>query len=166
MKREILAVYPGSFDPPTNGHLNIVHRTLQLFPKLLIAITQNVSKTPLFSLQERVKLFKQITAKLDNVEVRSFCGLLVNYLKSVDAFVVIRGLRFFSDFEHELQMALINSKLSKNIETVFLIPDQSYTFVSSSAVKELAMFGTNISDFVPKYVEIALKKRIYYNQIK
>jgi pantetheine-phosphate adenylyltransferase len=166
MKKEILAVYPGSFDPPTNGHLNIVKRTLQLFPKLVIAITKNVHKTPLFSLQERVKLFKKITENLENVEVKSFFGLLVDYLKVVDAFVVIRGLRVFSDFEHELQMALINRKLNKNIETVFLIPDHSYTFISSSAVRELAMFGTNISDFVPKHVEIALKKRIYCTQIK
>ncbi|MDR0915141.1 MAG: pantetheine-phosphate adenylyltransferase [Endomicrobium sp.] len=163
MKRKILAVYPGSFDPPTNGHLNIVKRTLQLFPKLVIAITQNVHKTPLFSLKERLQLLKKITSNLDNVEVISFSGLLVDYLKVVDAFVVIRGLRVFSDFERELQMALINRKLNKNIETVFLIPDHSYTFLSSSAVKELAMFGTNVSEFVPKYVEIALKKRIYCN---
>jgi pantetheine-phosphate adenylyltransferase len=161
MNKSIVAVYPGSFDPPTNGHLNIVKRILQLFPKLVVAITNNIHKTHFFSLQERVNLFEQSVLNLNNVKVQSFLGLLVNYINKLDTFVIIRGIRKSSDFEYEFQMALINRTLKQNIETVFLIPDNSYTLLSSSMVKELAIFGHNISSYVPIHVEKALKKRIY-----
>lgn len=157
MNKEILAVYPGSFDPPTNGHLDIVFRASCLFSKIIVAITENASKKHIFSLNKRIDLFQKITENLKNVEVTSFSGLLVNYLEKINSFVLIRGLRALSDFEYEFQMALMNRKLNKKIETIFLMTAQAYTFISSNMIKEIAMLGGNIADFVPDCVEKELK---------
>ncbi|MDR1784231.1 MAG: pantetheine-phosphate adenylyltransferase [Endomicrobium sp.] len=160
MIKEILAVYPGSFDPPTNGHLDIVSRASCLFPKMIVAITENMSKKHIFSLDKRIDLFRKITKNLDNVKVMSFSGLLVNYLEKINSFVLIRGLRALSDFEYEFQMALMNRKLNKKIETIFLMTDQDYMFISSNMIKEIAILGGNIADFVPDCVEKELKKYV------
>jgi len=160
MAKKILAVYPGSFDPPTNGHLDIVTRASCLFPKIIVAITENVYKKHVFSLEERIDLFEKITKNLKNVKVTSFSGLLANYLEKINSFILIRGLRALSDFEYEFQMALMNRKLNKKIETIFLMTDQTYTFISSNMVKEIAMLGGNIIDFVPECVEKELKKHV------
>jgi pantetheine-phosphate adenylyltransferase len=158
MSQKILAVYPGSFDPPTNGHLDIIERSSKLFLKIVVAVTGNCNKTHTFSLKQRLQLLQESTKNLKNVEVTSFSGLLADYLEQIDSFVLIRGLRAISDFEYEFQMALMNRNLNKKIETVFLMPDQSYTFLSSSMVKEIAIFGGNVSSFVPKCVDKKLKK--------
>jgi len=158
MAKKILAVYPGSFDPPTNGHLDIITRASHLFPKITVAVTDNVTKKHIFSLQKRMNLLRRTTKNLNNVEIVSFSGLLANYLERINSFVLIRGLRVLSDFEYEFQMALTNRKLNKKIETVFLMTDQAYTFLSSHIVKEIAVLGGNISDFVPEDVERELKK--------
>jgi pantetheine-phosphate adenylyltransferase len=160
MIKEILAVYPGSFDPPTNGHLDIIIRASHLFPKIIIAVTKSINKKHIFSLQERTDLLQKITENLKNVKVASFSGLLANYLEKISSFVLIRGLRALSDFEYEFQMALMNRNLNKKIETIFLVPDQSYTFLSSSMVKEIAMLGGDTKDFVPECVKIGLNKRV------
>jgi pantetheine-phosphate adenylyltransferase len=158
MNNEFTAVYPGSFDPPTNGHLDIITRASGLFPKIAVAVTENLNKKHLFSLQERVELLKEISKPLKNVEVLPFSGLLANYLEKINSFVVIRGLRALSDFEYEFQMALMNRKLNAKIETVFLMPDQAYTFLSSSMIKEIAAFGGRTKDLVPACVETKLKE--------
>lgn len=150
---ELAAVYPGSFDPPTNGHLDIITRASKLFPKIIVAITENANKNHMFSLEERVALMKDASKDLNNVEVVSFSGLLANYLEEINTYVLIRGLRALSDFEYEFQMALMNRNLNKNIETVFLMPDQAYTFLSSSMVKEIAALGGKTKDLVPDCVE-------------
>jgi pantetheine-phosphate adenylyltransferase len=157
--RKFSAVYPGSFDPPTNGHLDIITRASRLFPNIIVAVTDNVNKRHIFTLQERIDLLKKSTENLESVEVLSFSGLLADYLEKINSFVLIRGLRALSDFEYEFQMALMNRKLNKKIETIFLTPDQSYTFLSSSMVKEIAMLGGSTRDFVPECVELELKKR-------
>ncbi|MDR1418493.1 MAG: pantetheine-phosphate adenylyltransferase [Endomicrobium sp.] len=164
MSQEILAVYPGSFDPPTNGHLDIITRSTRLFCKIIVAVTDNCNKKHTFCLDERLQLLCESTKALKNVEILPFSGLLVNYLEQINSFVVIRGLRVLSDFEYEFQMALMNRKLNKKIETVFLIPDQSYTFLSSSMVKEIAMLGGDMSGLVPKCVAKELKNKYQKNE--
>jgi pantetheine-phosphate adenylyltransferase len=159
MSRNFSAVYPGSFDPPTNGHLDIITRASNLFPNVIVAVAENANKRHTFKLQERASLLHKSTTNLKNIEILSFSGLLADYLENIDSFVVIRGLRALSDFEYEFQMALMNRKLNKKIETIFLMPDQSYTFLSSSMVKEIAMLGGSTQDFVPKCVDLELKKR-------
>ncbi|MCL2144945.1 MAG: pantetheine-phosphate adenylyltransferase [Endomicrobia bacterium] len=158
MFKELAAVYPGSFDPPTNGHLDIITRASKLFPKIIVAVTDNASKQHMFSLDVRVALLKEASAGLSNVEVVSFSGLLANYLEKINTFILIRGLRALSDFEYEFQMALMNRNLNKNIETIFLIPDQDYTFLSSSMVKEIAALGGKTTGLVPECVEKKLHK--------
>ncbi|MDR3306920.1 MAG: pantetheine-phosphate adenylyltransferase [Endomicrobium sp.] len=159
MNRNFSAAYPGSFDPPTNGHLDIIIRASNLFSKIIVAVTDNINKRHTFTLQERIDLLRESVANLKNVEVLPFSGLLADYLEKINSFVVIRGLRALSDFEYEFQMALMNRKLNKKIETIFLTPDQSYTFLSSSMVKEISMLGGSTKSFVPKCVELELKKR-------
>ncbi|MDR2457860.1 MAG: pantetheine-phosphate adenylyltransferase [Clostridiales Family XIII bacterium] len=159
MDRNFSAVYPGSFDPPTNGHLDIITRASNLFPNIRVAVTDNANKKHIFTLQERINLLQECCVDFKNVEVISFSGLLADYLKKINSFVVIRGLRVLSDFEYEFQMALMNRKLNKRIETIFLTPDQSHTFLSSSMVKEISMLGGSTKDFVPKCVDLELKKR-------
>lgn len=143
------AVYPGSFDPITNGHLDIIKRAARIFDKLYVSILVNSSKTPAFDLEERIAMIKKVTEQYDNVVVDSFSGLLVNYLKEKDADVIVRGLRAVSDFEYEFQMALMNHKLEKNIETLFMMTSGRYSYLSSSIVKEIARHGGNLKDLVP-----------------
>jgi pantetheine-phosphate adenylyltransferase len=159
MNNNLIAVYPGSFDPPTNGHIDIIARASVIFPKVVVAITHNHSKDHLFSLEERVKMMKESTSFLKNIKVDSFSGLLVNYLDKIGGFVVIRGLRALSDFEYEFQMALMNRTLNKKIETVFLMPGQEYTFLSSSMVKEIAILDGNFKKLVPLPVYKKLKNK-------
>jgi pantetheine-phosphate adenylyltransferase len=159
MDKNFSAVYPGSFDPPTNGHLDITTRASNLFSNIIVAVTDNVNKRYTFTLQERIDLLRKSTKHLKNVEVLFFSGLLAAYLNKINSFVLIRGLRALSDFEYEFQMALMNRKLNKKIETIFLTPDQSYTFLSSSMVKEISMLGGSVKAFVPKCVDLELKKR-------
>ena len=146
---EKIAVYPGSFDPITNGHLDIIKRASLIFDKVYVSILINSSKNSAFSLEERLEMIKQVTAEYDNVVVDSFSGLLVNYLKEKNASVIIRGLRAVSDFEYEFQMALMNHKLEKNIETLFMMTSGKYSYLSSSIVKEIAQYGGNLKDLVP-----------------
>ncbi len=153
-----IAVYPGSFDPPTNGHLDIVCRATHLFSRVIVAVTNNSAKNTVFSLKERIKMLKDATRGIKNVEVDSFSGLLVKYLERKKASVIIRGLRAVSDFEYEFQMALMNRKLDKRIETVFLMPDEAYTYLSSSVVREVARLGGVPKGLVPKSVEKLLYK--------
>lgn len=154
-----IAVYPGSFDPITNGHLDIIERAAQLFDHLVVAVSINSVKTPLFSLNERVEMLKEILAGYDNVSIDSFEGLTVNYTAGKDAQAIIRGLRAISDFENEFQMALTNKKLKSNVETVFLMSQAQWSFLSSSVVKEVASYGGCVVDFVPPLVETKLKER-------
>ena len=158
MKRPI-AVYPGSFDPPTNGHLDIIIRATHLFPEVIVAVSNNSLKNPTFMLQERVGMLRQITRNIPNVEITPFSGLLVNFLKKKNATVIIRGLRAISDFDYEFQMALMNRRLSKRIETVFLMPDVAYTYLSSSLVKQISELGGSIDGLVAPDVEKVLRKK-------
>ncbi|MGE4384735.1 MAG: pantetheine-phosphate adenylyltransferase [Endomicrobiaceae bacterium] len=152
MNKNILAVYPGSFDPPTKGHIDIISRASKLFPRVIIAITENYNKHHMFTLQERVDMMRESVTAIQNVEVDYFSGLLADYLKKIESFIVIRGLRALSDFEYEFQMALMNRTLNQKTETIFLMPDQLYTFLSSSMVKEIAGLGGDFKKFVPDAV--------------
>ncbi len=156
------AVYPGSFDPITNGHLDIIKRASKIFDKLYVSILTNSAKTSAFSLEERLDMIRRVTAEYDNVEVDSFSGLLVNYLNEKNAAIVVRGLRAVSDFEYEFQMALTNHKLEKNIETLFMMTSAKYSYLSSSIVKEVARYGGNLEELVPDCLvrEIADKLKI------
>lgn len=157
MKKPI-AIYPGSFDPPTNGHLDIIVRATCLFPSIIVAVTDNLNKNPTFTLEERLQMLTDSTCHLPSVTVEKFSGLLVEYLKKKDSSILIRGLRAVSDFEYEFQMALMNRRLSKTIETVFLMPDEAYTYLSSSVIKEVARLGGPTRELVPKCVETHLEK--------
>lgn len=150
--KNLVAVYPGSFDPPTNGHIDIINRASVIFPRVVVAITYNYNKNHMFSLEERLSMMKEAVFKIKNVKVVSFSGLLVDYLSSINSFCIIRGLRALSDFEYEFQMALMNRKLKKDVETIFLMPDNEYTFLSSSMVREIAFLGGNFKKFVPNNV--------------
>jgi len=154
------AIYPGSFDPITNGHVDIVERGLKIFDRILIAVLENPKKAPLFTTKERVAMIKEIFAGRDEVDVISFHGLLVDFAKKNKSSIVIRGLRAISDFEYELQMALMNRNLTPDVETFFMMPNIRYSFLSSNLVKEVVMLGGNISDLVPGLVEKRLKDKI------
>ncbi len=147
MKR--IAVYPGSFDPITNGHIDIIRRSSRTFDKVYVAVLVNSSKTPLFSLEKRMEFIKRVTQGLDNVEVDTFSGLLVDYMREKGAGIIIKGLRAVSDFEYEFQMALMNHKLSKDIETLFMMTSAKYQYLSSSIVKEVARHGGCLDGLVP-----------------
>lgn len=149
MGKNNIAIYPGSFDPITNGHLDIIKRGAKIYDKLIVAVLLNVEKKCLFSLEERVELTKRVTKDLENVEVISFEGLLVDFVSRNNSNVIIKGLRTVQDFEYEFQMALMNSKLDPNIETVFMMTSSSYSYVSSSAVKQVAKFGGSLDGLVP-----------------
>lgn len=154
------AIYPGSFDPLTNGHLDVLQRATKLFHRVIVAVAKNESKSPLFTSAERVALIKEGVTNLPNVEVDAFEGLLVDYARKQKAQAIVRGLRAVSDFEFEFQMALMNRKLDENIETIFMMPKETYTFISSRIVKEIARLGGDISPFVPSHVEVALRKKL------
>ena len=156
MKR--IAVYPGSFDPITKGHEDLIHRSLEFVDQLIVAVAVNVSKQPLFSLDERVALIKAAVSD-ERVDVRSFEGLLAEFAKTVGAAVIVRGLRAVSDFEYEFQMALMNRNLAPKIETVFLVPAFDLTYLSSSLVREVARFGGDVSPLVHPAVQMALKRK-------
>jgi pantetheine-phosphate adenylyltransferase len=153
MKR---AIYPGSFDPITNGHLDVIERALKLFDQVVVAVAQNDEKQPLFSLAERLDLLQQALGKMNNVRIAQFQGLLVDFAAAEKASAVIRGLRAVSDFEFEFQMALMNRKLESSVETIFLMPKEEYTYLSSRLVKEIARLGGDVSKFVPNVVARAL----------
>ncbi len=150
------AIYAGTFDPITNGHLDVLERSLKIFDKIIVAVSEGPKKT-LFSTEERVAIIKEITKTMENVEVESFSGLLVDYVKQKESNTVIRGLRVISDFDYEFQMALANRKLSPDIDTLFIMTSEKYSFLSSSTVKEIAKNKGNVSCFVPKEVEEKLK---------
>ncbi len=154
------AIYPGSFDPFTNGHLDIVQRAIKLFDTVIVAVANNEEKKPLFNLKERLSLVKQSIRGLPNVKVDSFDGLLVDYVEERGGHAVIRGLRAISDFEFEFQLALMNRKLNERVETIFMMPKETYTFLSSRITKEIARLGGDVRAFVPAHVEIALKKKL------
>jgi pantetheine-phosphate adenylyltransferase len=150
------AIYPGSFDPITNGHLDVIQRAAKLFDHVIVAIATNEAKTPLFSLAERKKLVGKAISHLPNVEADAFTGLLVNYVEERSGDAIIRGLRAVSDFEFEFQLALMNRKLNEGIETIFMMPKDTYTFISSRIVKEIARLGGDVTAFVPRPVQAAL----------
>ncbi len=154
------AIYPGSFDPLTNGHLDVLQRAVKLFDRVIVAIARNESKNPLFSLDERLELMKPAIAPMKNVKADIFDGLLVEYAARQQAQAIVRGLRAVSDFEFEFQMALMNRKLAENIETIFMMPRETYTFISSRIVKEIARLGGDVRPFVPRHVASALAKKL------
>jgi len=154
-----IAVYPGSFDPVTNGHLDIIHRAAKVFDKLIVAVLNNTSKNPVFTLEERKQLLQEVTGDLPNVEIDGFRDLLVNYMQSKNVKLIVRGLRAVSDFEYELQMASTNQKLNDNIETFFMATAPKYSYLSSSIVKEIAKFNGPVTDLVPPVVEQALRRK-------
>jgi pantetheine-phosphate adenylyltransferase len=157
MKR--IAVYPGTFDPVTNGHVDLVERSLRMFDKVIVAIAANPKKAPLFSLPERIDMFRKALGRRSNVMIEGFDCLLVDYMKEKKAVGLIRGLRAVSDFEYEMQMALMNRRLDEDIETVFLMPSEEYSFITATIVKEAASYGGNVSSLVPKIVVQKLKKK-------
>jgi len=153
------AIYPGSFDPITNGHLDVLQRAAKLFDRVIVAVAKSEGKQPLFSLRERVEMVEKATTQFPHVEVDSFDGLLVKYVEDRSAQAVVRGLRAVSDFEFEFQLALMNRKLNERIETIFMMPKDTYTFLSSRIVKEIARLGGDVSVFVPAHVQTALNAR-------
>jgi len=154
-----IAVYPGTFDPVTNGHIDLLERSLRIFDEVIVAVAENPKKTPLFSLEERIALFKAVSARFQNVVIEGFDGLLVDYVRKKKAVAIIRGLRAVSDFEYEMQMALMNRRLDNNIETVFMMPNEAYSFITSTIVKEAASYGGDVSSLVPQAVVEKLKKK-------
>ena len=158
-----IAIYPGTFDPITNGHIDIIKRTVQLFDRVIVAVTTNPAKSPLFDINDRIEMIKSSTKDMQNVEVDGFDDLLVNYALKKRATVIIRGLRATSDFEYEFQMALVNRKLSNKLITVFLMPNEKYTYLNSTIVKEVASFHGDVSCFVPADVNKKLINKFKKN---
>lgn len=156
----VTAIYPGTFDPITNGHSDLVQRATKLFDRIIVAIAANPKKTPLFSLEERVELAQAVLVGMDNVEVCGFDSLLADFARRRGATVILRGLRAVSDFEYEFQLAGMNRRLAPGVETIFLTPAEKYTFISSSLVKEVASLGGEVSDFVDPKVKAALNNRM------
>ncbi len=156
MKR---GIYPGTFDPITNGHLDLVFRGLRIFDEIIVAVALNPKKQPLFSIEERLSMITASVAGYQNVLVESFDGLLVEYAKTKGGIAIIRGLRAVSDFEYELQMALMNRKLDMSVETVFMMPSEEHSFITSTIVKEAASFGGSVKGLVPEVVEQALRRK-------
>lgn len=156
----VIAVYPGSFDPITNGHLDLIERASRLFERLIVAILRNEAKKPLFSVEERLEMAREVLRGYPNVEVASFGGLLVEFAASRGARVILRGIRAISDYEYELQMALMNRRLAPDIETLFLMAAEDYSFLSARLVKEVVALGGDVSGLVPPLVEERLRKRL------
>ena len=165
MKKNV-AIYPGSFDPPTNGHLDLIERGSHVFDELIVAILRNPGKEALFSLGERRKMLQTLTSKWSNVRVDTFDGLLVEYARKQKADAVLRGIRAISDYEYELQMALMNRKLDPKLETVFMMPAEAYSYLSSRLVKEIVTLGGSIRGLVPTLVEQQLRERVQHNPHK
>lgn len=159
-KSDLVAIYPGSFDPTTNGHLDLIERGSRLFRRLIISVLRNESKKPLFSVEERVEMVREVVQGYPNVEVDSFDGLVVDHASHHHAKVLIRGIRAISDYEYELQMALMNRRLGPDIETLFMMSGEAYSFISSRLVKEVVALGGNISGLVPPLVERRLRQRL------
>ncbi|HEY1264409.1 MAG TPA: pantetheine-phosphate adenylyltransferase [Terriglobales bacterium] len=158
--KKIIAIYPGSFDPPTNGHLDLIERGSDIFDELRVAILRNAEKQPLFSLAERKRMLEDLTARFRNVTVDTFEGLTVDYAVKVKAKAILRGIRAISDYEYELQMALMNRKLHPELETVFMMPHQKYSYLSSRLVREIAKLGGSIEGLVPEIVEQRLREKL------
>lgn len=154
-----IAIYPGTFDPITNGHLDIIERAVPLFDQIIVSVSVNTLKPTLFSIQERIQMIKEITKDYPNVYVEGFSGLLVEYAREKNARIIIRGLRAVSDFEHEFQMASLNKRLNPEIETLFMMTHEDNFFLSSSAIKEIASLGGSLTGFVPKIVAERLKEK-------
>ncbi len=155
-----IAIYPGTFDPVTYGHIDLIKRAREIFSEVIVAVAHNPYKKPLFSAKERVAMLKKAVAGLETVAVEDFDGLVVDYARKRKAKVLIRGLRMISDFEYEFQMALTNRKLSPDIETIFLMPHESYSYLSAKLLKEAASLGADLSCFVPDFIERALKNKL------
>ena len=159
MSEQIIAIYPGSFDPLTNGHVDIIQRGSTLFDKIVVAVLLNLEKSPLFTVSERVDIARTVFSPYANVEVDTFDGLLVEYARRKRAGVIVRGLRAVSDFEYEMQMALMNRRLNPDVETVFMMPAEPYTYVSSRLVKEVVALGGSVTGLVPSIVESRLRDK-------
>lgn len=155
-----LAVYPGSFDPLTNGHVDIILRGARLFDRIIVAMLVNAEKAPLFSMEERIEIARAVFKTVPNVEVDTFDGLLVDYMARRQAHVIVRGLRAVSDFEFEFQMALMNRRLNDKVETVFMMPAEQYTYISSRLIKEVAALGGHVGGLVPEMVERRLRQKL------
>ena len=158
--KKLTAIYPGSFDPPTNGHLDLIARGSKIFDELIVAILRNAEKTPLFSVGERRNMLESLTADFENVSVDTFDGLTVDYATNKGAVAVLRGIRAISDYEYELQMALMNRKLQPELETVFMMPAEQYSYISSRLVREVATLGGSIKDLVPDMVEQKIRAKM------
>ena len=156
-----IAIYPGSFDPVTSGHLNIIQRAANIFDKLIVCVMVNAGKNPMFTLEERVELIRRVTKDIPNVEVDSSSELLADYAKRRGSCVIVKGLRAGSDFENEFQMALINHKINPSLDTMFLTSEHQYMYLSSSTVKELGKYDVDLSDFLPEQIIPDFKKRIH-----
>ena len=158
--QSVVAIYPGSFDPVTNGHLDLIERGSNIFGRLVVAVLRNAEKDPLFSLSERIEMLQEATGAYPNVEVDSFNGLLVDYARKRDAHVLLRGIRAVSDYEYELQMAMMNRKLEPRLETVFMLPAIQYSYVSSRLVREIVQLGGSVNGLVPPAVEQRLRAKV------
>jgi len=156
----VLAIYPGSFDPVTNGHLDLIERASNIFGRLIVAVLRNDDKAPLFSLAERMEMLRESTQAFPNVEVDSFDGLLVEYARRVEARVLLRGIRAVSDYEYELQMAMMNRRLEPGLETMFMLPAEAYSYLSSRLVREIARLGGPVTGLVPPEVERRLRVKV------
>jgi len=155
-----VAIYPGTFDPVTNGHLDLIGRGERMFDRLIVAVLKNVDKEPLFALSERIEMLREVTKQWDSVEVDVFDGLLVEYARKRGAGVILRGIRAVSDYEYELQMALMNRKLEPRLETVFMLPGESYSYLSARLVREIAQLGGPLTGLVPSVVEQRLRSKV------
>ena len=157
MAEPVIAIYPGSFDPVTNGHLDIIRRSRTVFDTVIVAVLQNLEKKPLFSAEERLGMLRQVTGSWENVKVDSFDGLLVGYAVEKGARVIVRGIRAVTDYEYEFQMALMNRRMESSIETIFMLPSSEYSYLSSSLIKEVYALGGKITGLVPEVVESSLR---------
>ena len=160
MAGRVTAIYPGSFDPVTNGHLDVIERASVIFDGVIVALLRNEAKAPLFSTEERLKMLREVTRAWDNVQVDMFEGLLVDYAVARKAEVILRGLRAVTDYDYEFQMALMNRRMQPQIETVFMMPAEAYSYLSSSLVKEVCLLGGNVHGLVPPVVETFLKEKM------
>jgi pantetheine-phosphate adenylyltransferase len=160
-----IAVYPGSFDPITNGHLNIIERATNIFDKIIVGVANNPKKSTLFSAQERIDMIKEVTKNLEKVKIQSFSELLIDFMKSNNASIIIRGMRAISDFEHESQLALMNKRLAPEIETIFMVTCSEYSYLDSSIVKEIASLNGCINQLVPEIVEKKLREKLFNKNI-